>query len=69
MPYHYPTLSLDVNECKKKNECNLDNSKCVNTKGSYECRCKKGYKQHGLRKCKGNKSSIIIYGAYLLVLT
>ena len=37
-------FSLDVNECASHPYCGRkDKNNCRNTKGSYECRCKKGY--------------------------
>ena len=34
---------LDINECDEgAHDCN-GNSECLNTDGSYECVCKKGY--------------------------
>ena len=37
-------FSLDVNECASRPYCGCkDKNNCRNTKGSCECRCKKGY--------------------------
>ena len=37
-------FSLDVNECDSEPYCGCaDKKACINTKGSCECRCEKGY--------------------------
>jgi len=41
-----PTVMVviaDVDECKVNNGGCCKNAKCVNTKGSYYCKCKRGY--------------------------
>ena len=44
----------DVNECEEEiNGCE-ENSLCINTDGSYECKCKDGYRGNG-GMCAGNK--------------
>jgi len=49
---------IDINECKEKNVCS---DICVNTPGSYQCECEKGYKlgRDG-RTCKGKHYFFLI---------
>ena len=51
--YVHFSLSTDIDECasSETNECD-SNSLCTNTRGSYLCRCLKGYQGDGLR-CAG----------------
>ena len=35
------SLVLDIDECFESNDCGL--GQCVNTPGSYQCRCPAGY--------------------------
>ena len=44
-------LVPDIDECSSANECNM-NAICMNTIGSYNCTCKKGYQGDG-RNCSG----------------
>ena len=48
-------IIADIDECKdNQNTCDLDNSICVNTYGSYECVCKAGYIFHEEKEgCRG----------------
>ena len=42
-------LCLDVNECEPfKNNCHLD-AECINTEGSFSCRCRPGYQGDGVK--------------------
>lgn len=43
----------DVDECQPfKNNCHFD-AECLNTEGSFECRCRPGYQGDGLNcTCK-----------------
>lgn len=44
----FSTLFLDLNECEPfKNNCHLD-AECVNSEGSFECRCRPGYLGDGV---------------------
>lgn len=36
------SLILDIDECAVKNKC-LQNTRCINTPGSYRCECADGY--------------------------
>ena len=45
-------LSTDIDECLNTNECS-NTQICINTIGSYECHCKKGYKEDGNSSCIG----------------
>lgn len=52
-------ICVDVDECKSNNSdenicSHLENSKCVNTIGSYNCLCKNGYKMKD-GKCVSDK--------------
>ena len=37
------SLSLDTNECETSNGGCTENSYCINTLGSFECQCERGY--------------------------
>ena len=39
-------VCADIDECKNEHECDA-NAECLNTAGSYECRCKAGFVGHG----------------------
>lgn len=43
------TNVTDINECEN-NPCAAD-AECVNTDGSFECRCKDGYELDPIRGC------------------
>lgn len=53
---------LDVDECRQTPGLCGNNSVCSNTKGGYECLCKKGYVKSN-DKCIGKKFD------FLLILT
>ena len=43
----------DINECANGfNDCN-PNAQCINTAGSYKCKCREGYFGDG-KDCNGN---------------
>lgn len=45
--------SKDINECHLKlHDCNSDSS-CVNTLGSFYCKCGDGFEMDELKKCHG----------------
>ena len=45
--------TTDINECKTgTHDCDTSVSKCRNRKGSFECKCLKGYIKNG-SKCIG----------------
>jgi len=49
-------LSLDKDECNVNNGgCDIVNGLCINTPGSYHCRCKQGYelKENSELVCEG----------------
>lgn len=46
---------LDINECSEA-ECPL-NSECVNTIGSFECKCNNGYSMNEDNECVGKYKS------------
>ncbi len=45
-------LYIDVNECSPELEKCGSNSQCVNTDGSFSCRCNEGYTGNGVT-CTG----------------
>ena len=45
----------DIDECSKTDVCPI-RSKCINTPGSYSCKCRYGYKLHN-GVCRGEMSS------------
>lgn len=59
----YLHLFLDVNECVTNTHgCNL-HAECLNTKGSFKCKCKQGYRGSGF-DCAGEyhwMSGIVLY--------
>ena len=50
-------LLPDVDECNDDHDCDLANSMCVNTEGSYTCTCRPGYVQveGNNMKCQGEQ--------------
>ena len=50
---------LDIDECEKGTFTCTDRTKCVNTDGSYNCKCKENYYENGL-SCEGDKMFIYI---------
>ena len=53
--------SLDKNECEERSRCH-QNADCVNTPGSFSCRCKKGFEGNGAVECKGvDKSETLLF--------
>jgi hypothetical protein len=52
-------ILVDVNECAIRTDNCGENSICVNTPGSFKCRCKNGfYKESGSGHCiKGTMSN------------
>ena len=51
----YTTFFSDIDECSSKdlNTCNPDHL-CIDTIGSYNCKCKTGYTGDG-RTCRGKQ--------------
>ncbi|XP_069125538.1 CUB and sushi domain-containing protein 3-like [Argopecten irradians] len=43
----------DVDECGDRTVCDVTSQECVNTVGSYSCRCKLGYADNGTHVCQG----------------
>ena len=49
-------IKLDINECAaNSHRCSSNTQKCVNSKGSYKCICKSGFKSNG-DQCNGKNS-------------
>lgn len=46
-------LLADINECLKS-PCYVNNSRCENTRGGYNCSCTNGYILGANNVCKGN---------------
>ena len=44
---------LDKNECQNIFQCNPETSKCVNTIGSFYCKCLPGYEVSSRGGCQG----------------
>ena len=60
----------DLDECELGiSRCDLNSSCCHNTIGSYKCRCKVGYKQHGPNTCIGNQFFQTHISFSLIILT
>jgi len=54
-------LITDVDECAMgTSDCDKASSTCVNTLGSYKCRCNKGY-QENLDRCEGTALKPCLY--------
>ena len=49
---HHFFLAPDIDECHTANTCH-QNATCNNTKGSYNCTCKGGFKGDGRINCTG----------------
>ena len=57
LPIYYKIYVLDIDECDIGNHnCSILTSECINTEGSYECRCFPGYvldQNSTLTRCNG----------------
>lgn len=51
----------DINECERPSNCQRGH--CINSMGSYHCKCQKGYVLIGGRRCQG-QSLQIVFGYY-----
>ena len=53
--YYTITCAIDIDECINKTlACPSDNDICINTYGSYECECNKGYSRNATNGlCEG----------------
>ena len=49
-------ICVDIDECASKDSCD-ENANCLNTDGSYECRCRQGFFGDGMSCFKGSCSS------------
>ena len=45
---------LDIDECSIAQPCAPIGGKCINTDGSFSCRCEFGYVGDGYKECKGD---------------
>lgn len=53
------SICVDINECKThKDNCDRKTSTCLNTVGSFTCKCKAGYEKNSKGVCEGQ---IIVY--------
>ena len=57
-------LAPDIDECRIANQCH-QNATCNNTKGSYNCTCKGGFKGDGRINCTGTED--FVWRAYLTI--
>ncbi|KAJ7391864.1 hypothetical protein OS493_016154 [Desmophyllum pertusum] len=48
----------DKNECEEGTPCH-ETADCINTDGSFTCRCKKGFEGDGVNECKEKKKRIV----------
>ena len=46
--FHYS----DINECEEGSRCHKS-ADCINTAGSFTCRCKEGFEGDGVKECRG----------------
>ena len=46
-------ISLDINECEENQDNCNGKAKCINTDGSFQCKCLDGYTGDGIT-CSGN---------------
>ena len=53
-------ILLDTNECRSDNNPCHPNATCINTIGSYTCKCNRGFYGDGTSTCKGTLGLIII---------
>ena len=62
--YMYKYTSADVNECNRNNgRCHHI---CVNTEGSYECQCIRGYRlSSNGRTCRGTQTPFHIFSKFI----
>lgn len=49
---------LDIDECAENTFVCGVNEACINTVGSYACRCQVGYQRRSDNVCAGEKNSI-----------
>ena len=53
------TYVADIDECTAKDDSCTSNAECINTAGSYECRCTEGYTGDA-NHCEGNLKEYLI---------
>ena len=51
-------LLSDINECLKQDVCGR-NSDCMNTFGSYFCKCRPGYELDSRGECEGKFTNMV----------
>ena len=51
LQYRIATHPTDIDECEMEHQCNTTSEICVNTIGSYVCKCKEGYENN--TQCEG----------------
>jgi hypothetical protein len=52
LPFMFPAIFTDINECDEKSGICGTNGKCINSQGSFECMCHKGFRFNGA-ECVG----------------
>ena len=62
----YELTITDVDECELNSTCTSSNAVCVNTDGSFLCRCNEGFEWNGFT-CMGTFTRICTIDSYVNV--
>lgn len=58
---YFDIFFIDIDECATLNPCHV-NANCQNQLGTFECKCKAGYKGDGYNcTCKDTYTQVIFY--------